>query len=106
MSRITAAVLLSALTANCATAAYTQTAAFSTSRATSASSQDPPSVTAAYVKGLPIGARVRLRFVDGETMKGTLMVAEENAVIVRPRTRVPEPAQTIPLERIASIEVA
>jgi hypothetical protein len=50
------------------------------------------------------GARIAVTTTDGKTMKGTLMIVQDDAIVVRPRTRVPEPAQTIPMAQIATIE--
>jgi hypothetical protein len=69
-----------------------------------APNQDPPGVTAAYVKAMTPGARIAVTTTDGKTMKGTLMMVQDDAIVVRPRTRVPEPAQTIPMAQIATIE--
>jgi hypothetical protein len=69
-----------------------------------APNQDPPGVTAAYVKAMAPGARIAVTMTDGKRMKGTLMMVQEDAIVVRPRTRVPEPAQTLPVAQIATIE--
>ena len=61
-------------------------------------------MTAAYVKAMAPGARIAVTMTDGKRMKGTLMMVQEDAIVVRPRTRVPEPAQTLPLAQIATIE--
>lgn len=106
MARVLAAVIASVLTANCATGTYRVKPEFSGEHlAFSPKKQDPPAVTAAYVKALSPGSSVILTMTDGRTMKGTLMVVQEDAIVVRPRTRVPEPALTIPLAQIATIEV-
>jgi hypothetical protein len=105
MTRMLAIVLASALTANCAAGAYRVKPELGAEHfSLSLAKQDPPAVTAAYVKALPVGSKVNMRLTDGTTMKAILMVVQEDAIIVRPRTRVPEPAQTIPLERILTIE--
>lgn len=105
MTRVLAVVVASALTANCATGAYRMKPEFSGEHLTySLKKQDPPGITAAYVKTLPAGARITMTLTDGRTMKAILMVVQEDAIVVRPRTRVPEPAQTIPFAEIATIE--
>jgi hypothetical protein len=105
MTRVLAVVVASALTANCAAGAYHVRPDVSGDPFTSsATKQDPPSLTAAYVKTITPGARVAVTMTDGTRMKGTLMMVQEDAIVLRPRTRVPEPAQTIPLAQIATIE--
>jgi len=109
MTRVLALLVASALTANCAAGAYQARPDVSgnhhsMSPARSSAEQDPAAVTAAYLKGVPPGTRVTVTLTDGKRMKGTLMVVEDDAIVVRPRTRVPEPAQTIPLARIATVE--
>ena len=105
MTRLLAVLVASALTANCAAGAYRARPDVSGDHFTSsATKQDPPAVTAAYVKTIVPGARVAVTMTDGKRMKGTLMMVQEDAIVVRPRTRVPEPAQTLPLAQIATIE--
>jgi hypothetical protein len=105
MTRLLAVLVASALAANCATSAYQVRPDVTANHVTvSPTDQDPPGVTAAFVKAVPLGTRITLTLTDGKRLKGTLMVVEEDAIVVRPRTRVPEPAQTIPLGRIATIE--
>jgi hypothetical protein len=105
MTRVLAILVASALTANCAASAYQVRPDVNGHHATPPSAQhDPPAVTAAYVKAVPPGTRITLTLTDGKRMKGTLMVVEDDAIVVRPRARVPEPAQTIPLAQIATIE--
>lgn len=118
MTRVLAVVVASALTANCATGAYNVRRDLGAdhiarsangerngaSGAAGAPKQDPPGVTAAFVKGIPLGARITVALMDGTRTKGTLMVVQEDAIVVRPRTRLPEPAQTIPFAKIATIE--
>jgi hypothetical protein len=57
------------------------------------------------VKSLPAGTKITITTADGKTLKATLMAVQDEAIIVRPRTRIPEPAQTLPLHRIASVDV-
>ncbi len=112
MMRVAAVIVASALTANCATGAYNVRRDLGADNVTpsangernGAQKQDPPGATAAYVKAMAPGARIAVTMTDGKRMKGTLMMVQEDAIVVRPRTRVPEPAQTLPLAQIATIE--
>jgi hypothetical protein len=105
MIRVVAVILASALAANCAAGAYRAKADIGAEPpAFSSRGQDPPGVTAAYVKALSPGTRVTIALADGKTIKGTLMLVQAESVVVRPRTRLPEPARTIPFAQIATIE--
>lgn len=59
---------------------------------------------AAYVKQLPIGSRVRATLTNGRSVRGTLMKATDEGVIVQRRTRLPEPPVEIPLAELQSVE--
>ena len=58
-----------------------------------------------YLKRLPIGASVRASLAGGETLRGTLMKATEDGIVVQRRTRIPEPPTDIPIERITAVEI-
>jgi hypothetical protein len=105
MHRLMAISIAAALTANCASAPRAATGYVAEPLAHRTKTQDPPALVAAYVKALPPGTKIKITTADGETMNATLMAVQNEAIIVRPRTRIPEPAQTIPLQRIASVEV-
>ncbi len=61
------------------------------------------SVLADYVQRLPAGSRVRVERIDGTSLKGTLMKATAESVIVQKNTRVPEAPVEIRLEQINRI---
>jgi hypothetical protein len=54
-------------------------------------------VLAEYVQQLPPGSAVRLDLADGRVLRGTLMKATTDTVVVQARTRIPEPAREIAL---------
>ena len=58
-----------------------------------------------YVKRLPVGSRVKVSLSDGHTLKGTLMQASDSAIVVQRRTRIPEPPDSVAIERIAAVEL-
>jgi hypothetical protein len=58
----------------------------------------------AYIKGLPIGTKVRVSVAGGDTVRGTLMKASDESVTVLRRTRIPEPPVDIPVEKVRGIE--
>lgn len=64
-----------------------------------------PQVLAEYVRALPPGSAVRVERTGGRTLRGTLMKATETALIVQPRTRVPEPAIEIPLSDVLAVSL-
>ena len=72
--------------------------------------QARPAVTAdtevwrRFASQLPVGSRVRVELIDGTRVTGTLMVVEDEALIVKPKTRLPEPARRLPFTDIGSIE--
>ena len=59
----------------------------------------------AYLERLPAGSRVRARLAGGDTVRGTLMQATAKGIVLQPRTRIPEPPLTIPIERIKAVEI-
>jgi hypothetical protein len=61
------------------------------------------SVLAEYVQKLPLGMRVRVDRVKGGAIKGILMKATDQAIVVQRRTRVPEPPEEIPLSQVLSV---
>jgi hypothetical protein len=62
-----------------------------------------PAVMAEYVQKLPLGTKVRVDRANGQVLKGTLMKATAQAIIVQTRTRVPEPPIEIPLSDILAV---
>ena len=72
--------------------------------------QSAPDVAAArvilaeYVQRLPPGAAVRVERTKGPTLRGTLLKATAQSVIVQPRTRVPEPAVEVPMSEVMTVE--
>ena len=58
-----------------------------------------------FVGALPIGSTVRVRLLNGERVRGTLMAVDADAMIVRPKTRVPEPARTVSFEQLDFVEL-
>lgn len=54
---------------------------------------------------IPPGTRVKAQTVSGRGVTGTLMSADADAVVIKKRTRVPEPAVSIPYAELARIEI-
>jgi hypothetical protein len=54
---------------------------------------------------IPLGSRVKAQTADGKRVNGTLMSVTADAVIIKKRTRLPEPAITIPFGELARLEL-
>lgn len=63
------------------------------------------SVMAAYIRELPLGSRVRVSLVDGTTIRGTLLKADGDPIVVQKRTRIPEAPLEIPLRDVLVLEL-
>jgi hypothetical protein len=73
--------------------------------AQAASSASQPAVIGQFVKGLAPGTLVKLKLASGAKVKGMLIAADDEAVTIRPKTRIPEPIRRISLDEIADAEV-
>src|SRR4051812_23090058 len=63
------------------------------------------SAMADYVQRLPAGSKVRVEGTGGTVMRGTLMKATADAIVMQKNTRVPEPPIEVPLGDIARVTV-
>lgn len=54
---------------------------------------------------IPRGARVKAQTNDGDRFSGTLMSVTDEAVIIKKRTRRPEPAVTVQFRDLARLEL-
>jgi hypothetical protein len=62
-------------------------------------------VAGEFVKKLPVGTNIKLKLEDGRKLKATLMGVEDDAIVVRVNTRLPEPPLRIELSRIVDAEI-
>ena len=71
-------------------------------------SQAPPDRTllTTYLKQLPVGSKVRAHLIDGSTVRGTLMKAGDDAIVVQTNARLPEPPRTVPIDQIRAVDIA
>jgi hypothetical protein len=60
-------------------------------------------VLAEFVQKLPPGAAIRVDRTGGTTLRGTLMKASDQSMVVQPRTRIPEPAVEIPFSEVLRV---
>jgi hypothetical protein len=65
----------------------------------------PSTLAGEFVRKLPIGTNVKLRLEDGRKIKATLMSIEEDMVVVKVNTRLPEPPLRIELGRIVDADI-
>ena len=107
MSRMVAIVLCLAVTlSGCAPRSHAlMSAAFSAPRA-----QTPVTPAASieawrtFLNKLPAGALVKITLKNGRTIRATLMQVTDAAVVINPRTRVPEPMQTVALGDLTAVD--
>ena len=93
-----ALVLCSALaTTGCASAAGPRIA-----QAPAAPVQDTATL-ADYAQRLAAGSKVRVERTDGSTLRGTLMKATPQSILVQKNTRVPERPVEIPLDQLTRV---
>jgi hypothetical protein len=62
-------------------------------------------VLRAYVEKLPIGAIVKVKMKEGKGVKGTLMLIEPDAIVVKPKTRIARPERRLPYTEIEFVEL-
>jgi hypothetical protein len=98
-----ALTLCAALLTGCATAGGTRVARMAQPPAAAQRSAPDPAVMAEYVQKLPPGTRVRVDRASGPVIRGTLMKASADGIIVQPRTRIPEPPVEISLKDIVAV---
>ena len=56
-----------------------------------------------YVQRIPAGSRVRIERANGDSLRGTLMKATTDAIVVQKHTRVPEAPLEIPLSDVTRV---
>ena len=98
LKKVVAVVLCAALAGTgCASASGTRIA-----QAPQPSVQDK-TVLADYVQKLAAGSKVRVERTDGTSLRGTLMKASAQSIIVQKNTRVPEAPVEIPLDQLTRV---
>jgi hypothetical protein len=58
-----------------------------------------------YASKLPVGGLVKVRLRSGGSVKGILMLADDEGIVVKPKTRLPEPERRLPFSTIDMIEL-
>lgn len=54
--------------------------------------------------GIPLGTRIAVRTTQGRRLDATLLAVEADRIVVKRRSRVPEPAMGIPYEDLAALD--
>jgi hypothetical protein len=96
---IATVLMLAMVTTGCASAAGPRMAVARQPGVVSTSSM------ADYVQRLPAGSRVRVERIDGTSLRGTLMKAAADVIVVQKNTRVPEPPIEIPVGQLARVTI-
>jgi len=65
----------------------------------------PTASMAEYVQRLPPGSKVKVERTDGSSLKGTLMKAGAESIVVQKSTRLPEPPIEIPVAQLARVTI-
>jgi hypothetical protein len=103
MIRQTLALLLCVTvgTSGCASARYARTARVPVQTAPSSD----PSAIAEYIQKLPAGSRIRVDTTSGRTVRGTLINASADELVIQRNTRVPVSPEAIPTTELARVVV-
>jgi hypothetical protein len=56
-----------------------------------------------YVQRLPAGSKVRVERADGTSLRGTLMNATGDLIVVQKATRIPEPPVEVPIAQVSRV---
>lgn len=102
--RLMALIVAASMATGCATSGRTRFAMGQ--RVASADAPRQPmdrALLSEYVQKLPLGSRVRVDKVDGRAVRGTLIKAGDQALVVQPRTRVPEPPIEVAFADIVAV---
>ena len=97
---VAAFVCAALVTTGCASAAGPRLAQ---TQAPAAPSVQDRAVLAEYVQRLPAGSRVRVEQTNGHSLRGTLMKATPDAIVVQKNTRVPEPPVEVALSQVTRV---
>jgi hypothetical protein len=57
----------------------------------------------AYAEGLPMGTQVKVRTRSGEQLSAVLFAADATGIIVKPKSRIPEPSRRIDFAEIDAL---
>ena len=63
------------------------------------------STMADYVQRIPAGSKMRVEQTDGRVLRGTLMKATPDVIVVQRNTRIPESPVEVPVAQIARVTI-
>lgn len=95
---VAAFVCAALMTTGCASASGTRVA-----QAPAVANVQDRTVLADYVQRLPAGSRVRVERTNGDSLRGTLMRATPDSIVVQKNTRVPEAPVDVPLSEVTRV---
>jgi len=61
-------------------------------------------VLSEFAAQLPLGSRVKATLDGNRTIRGTLVRRTDKAIVVQPRTRIPEPLVEVPFASLVALE--
>lgn len=61
-------------------------------------------VLSEFAAQLPLGSRVKATLDGNRTIRGTLVKRTDKAIVVQPRTRIPEPLVEVPFASLVALE--
>lgn len=103
-TRVVALSLAAALT-GCAPRAAMAPSAFA-AQARPPRVADDPALIRRFVEQLPIGSHLTIVETSGAKSTVLLMAVDQQGIVVRAKTRIPEPARTVSFDRLARVEPA
>jgi hypothetical protein len=95
---VAAFVCAALMTTGCASASGPRLA-----QAPAAPNVQDRAVLSEYVQRLPAGSRVRVERANGDSLRGTLMKATADLIVVQKNTRVPEAPLEVPLSEVTRV---
>jgi hypothetical protein len=57
-----------------------------------------------FAQQVDVGSELKVRLIDGENFRATLVRVDETNLLLQPKTRIPVPVQAVPYDAIASLE--
>ena len=67
---------------------------------------DDPALIRRFVQQLPIGSTLTIVETSGAKSTVLLMAVDPQGIVVKPKTRIPEPARMVPFDQLARVEPA